>query len=186
MNKILVVIDMQNDFIDGALGTKEAVQIVPNVLAKIGEYAKLCKDGTAHIFLTQDTHEKNYLQTQEGKNLPVEHCIRGTVGWQIQKEIAAIAARLDAQIIEKPAFGSVKLAEAVASVASDSAKAQTEIQIEIVGLCTDICVVSNALILKAALPEANICVDSNCCAGVTPEKHTAALETMKSCQIKVV
>lgn len=176
MRKILVVIDMQNDFIDGALGTKEAAQIVPNVVAKMRGYA--AKD----IFATQDTHEENYLETQEGRHLPVPHCLRGTHGWQIREEVAA---QLKSEhIVEKPAFGSTKLAEVLAAeVEKGGSAASTEI--EIVGLCTDICVVSNALIIKAALPEVSVSVDSSCCAGVTPEKHAAALETLRSCQIAV-
>ena len=170
MRKLLVVIDMQKDFIDGSLGTKEAVAIVPNVIEKIKKYD--VKD----IFATRDTHQPEYMQTQEGANLPVEHCIIGTDGWQIESRIAELLN--GANIINKPTFGSTELASKIKEIAD-----KEEIEIELVGLCTDICVVSNALILKAYMPEVKISVDPDCCAGVTPEKHLAALETMRSCQI---
>lgn len=172
MRKILVVVDMQNDFIDGALGTKEAQAIVPNVIAKIKTYAP--KD----IFATQDTHPENYLKTQEGKNLPVPHCIKGSAGWEIRPEIAAFIPA--DHVFEKPTFGSIVLAETLQQMA-----AKEPLEIELVGLCTDICVVSNALTIKAFLPETPILVDPACCAGVTEEKHKAALETMRSCQIQI-
>ena len=172
MRKILVVVDMQNDFIDGALGTAEAEGIVENVKARIREYDQ------ADIFVTMDTHSPDYLSTQEGRNLPVEHCIRGTDGWQIRSDIAELLK--DAAVYEKPTFGSLRLAEDLQAIS------QTEkIEVEMIGLCTDICVVSNALLLKAAMPEVEISVDAACCAGVSPEKHEAALETMRSCQIAV-
>ena len=161
---------MQNDFIDGSLGTKEAEAIVENVKAKIASYPKDA------VYATMDTHETDYLETQEGRNLPVKHCIRGTDGWKIRPDIAALLD--DSNIYEKPTFGSVRLAK-------DLKKIKDLESIEIVGLCTDICVVSNALLLKAAMPEVLISVDQSCCAGVTPEKHDAALETMRSCQINV-
>ncbi len=173
MRNILVVIDMQNDFIDGALGTAEAVAIVPRVVEKMKEYDPW------NIYLTRDTHYENYLETQEGRNLPVVHCVKDTHGWQLRAEVAE-AAR-DAAIFDKPTFGSVELAGRLMAE-----RAQEALEIELVGLCTDICVVSNALLLKAAMPEAPITVDAACCAGVTPEKHQAALETMRSCQIKVI
>ena len=173
MRKILVVIDMQNDFIDGALGTSEAQAIVPRVVEKMEQYDPW------NIYLTRDTHYENYLETQEGRNLPVAHCIKDTEGWQLRAEVAE-AAR-DAAIIDKPTFGSVELASKLMIE-----RAQESLEIEMVGLCTDICVVSNALLLKAAMPEVPITVDAACCAGVTPEKHRAALETMKSCQIQIV
>ncbi|MBE6910829.1 MAG: cysteine hydrolase [Ruminococcaceae bacterium] len=173
MRKILVVVDMQNDFIDGSLGTAEAIAIVPKVVEKMKEYDPW------NIYLTRDTHYENYPETQEGRNLPVEHCIRDTYGWQLRAEVAEAAK--GAAIIDKPTFGSVELASKLMVE-----RAQEALEIEIVGLCTDICVVSNALMLKAALPEAPITVDAACCAGVTPEKHAAALETMRSCQIDVV
>ena len=173
MRKILVVVDMQNDFIDGALGTPEAVAIVENVKARIREY------DPADIFVTMDTHAPNYLETQEGRNLPVEHCIKGTKGWQIRSDIAALLP--DWHIYEKPTFGSVALAKDIAEIAANE-----EIEIEVLGLCTDICVVSTALMLKAYMPEVKISVDPACCAGVTPESHEAALKTMQMCQIKVL
>ena len=172
MRKILVVVDMQNDFIDGALGTQEALTIVENVKAKIKEYDE------QDIFVTMDTHTPDYLNTQEGRNLPVEHCIKGTEGWLIRSDIAEL---LDgASVYEKPTFGSVTLAKDIAGIA-----AAEDIEIEIIGLCTDICVVSNALLLKAVMPEVPISVDPACCAGVTPGSHEAALKTMQMCQIKI-
>ena len=173
MRKILVVVDMQNDFIDGALGTAEAVAIVENVKARIREY------DPADVFVTMDTHAPDYLETQEGRNLPVEHCIKGTKGWQIRSDIAALLP--DWHIYEKPTFGSVALAKDIAEIA-----AAEEIEIEVLGLCTDICVVSNALMLKAYMPEVQISVDPSCCAGVTPESHEAALKTMQMCQIRIM
>ena len=170
MKKLLIVIDMQNDFIDGSLGTPEAVAIVDAVKDKIRSYP------AGDIFATMDTHGPDYLSTQEGRNLPVEHCIKGTEGWRIRPDIAELLT--EAAIFEKPTFGSVRMAEAVKEIEDLE-------EIELIGLCTDICVVSNALLLKANLPEVKICVDSRCCAGVTPEKHLAALETMRSCQIEV-
>ena len=173
MRKILVVVDMQNDFIDGALGTSEALAIVENVKARIREY------DPADVFVTMDTHAPNYLETQEGRNLPVEHCIKGSNGWQIRSDIAALLP--DWHIYEKPTFGSVALAKDIAEIA-----AAEEIEIEVLGLCTDICVVSNALMLKAYMPEVQISVDPSCCAGVTPESHEAALKTMQMCQIRMM
>ena len=170
MRKVLVVIDMQNDFIDGALGTKEALAIVENVKAKIREYDQ--KD----IFVTMDTHAPDYLSTQEGRNLPVEHCIKGTEGWKLRSDIEELLP--EARVYEKPTFGSTKLAEDIAKIA-----AEEDIEIELIGLCTDICVVSNALLLEAVMPEVTISVDPVCCAGVTPESHEAALKTMQMCQI---
>ena len=172
MRKILIVIDMQNDFIDAALGTPEAAAIVENVKAKIREYPP------ENVFATLDTHGGNYLETQEGKFLPVEHCIKGSPGWEIRPDIAELLA--GAKLYEKPTFGSVRLASDIAELTTEE-----EIEIELIGLCTDICVVSNALLLKAYMPEVKVSVDSSCCAGVTPEKHLAALETMRSCQIVV-
>ena len=154
MRKILVVIDMQNDFIDGSLGTKEAQQIVPRVVEKMKEYDPW------NIYLTRDTHYENYLDTQEGRNLPVEHCIEGTHGWQLNDAVAKAAEK--ATVIDKPTFGSNRLAGILMTE-----RAQEALEIELVGLCTDICVVSNALLFKAAMPEAPITVDASCCAGVT-------------------
>ena len=172
MRKILAVIDMQNDFIDGALGTPEAQAIVDNVKAKIKEY------DLRDVFVTMDTHTSDYLSTQEGKNLPVEHCIRGTDGWQIRSDIAELLE--GANIYEKPTFGSMQLAKDISKITAGK-----DAEIEIIGLCTDICVVSNALLLKAAMPEVPIFVDPSCCAGVTPESHEAALKTMQMCQIQM-
>lgn len=173
MRKFLVVVDMQNDFIDEALGTKEAQAIVPAVAEKIRMYSK----NGDQVLVTMDTHYSNYMDTQEGKNLPVPHCIKGTHGWELNDDVRASLDH-DAIVFEKGTFGSLRLADHLRNVSG-------EFEIEIVGLCTDICVVSNALLIKAALPEIKITVDANCCAGVTPEKHNAALETMKSCQINV-
>lgn len=171
--KILIVVDMQNDFISGSLGTKEAEEIVSNVVAKIKTF-----DG--EIFYTRDTHEKNYLITEEGKNLPVEHCIRETKGWELHPEIEAL--RKDAPI-DKVTFGSVALAETLSALNKNDGVIE---EITLVGLCTDICVISNALVLKAFMPEVPITVDAACCAGVTPQSHKRALEAMKACQIKII
>ena len=172
MRKLLIVIDMQNDFIDGSLGTPEAVAIVENVKNKI------CSYPAEDIIATMDTHGPEYLQTQEGKHLPVEHCIKPGKGWEIREGIAAL---LDgAKIYEKPTFGSTAMAEDLKALYQ-----QEELELELCGLCTDICVVSNALLLKAMMPEVKISVDAACCAGVTPESHAAALQTMKMCQIEV-
>ncbi len=170
--KILVVIDMQNDFVDGALGTKEAVAIVPNVIQKIENFP-------GPILYTRDTHGEDYLTTQEGENLPVIHCVKGTDGWQLVDEIRLLAEE-DA-IIDKPTFGSMKLPEAICALAGDE-----EIEsITLVGLCTDICVISNAMILKAAFPEVPLIIDADCCAGVTEGSHKTALDAMQACQIKI-
>ena len=167
--KLLVVVDMQTDFVDGALGTPEAVAIVENVVRKVKEE----KEAGSDIIFTMDTHETNYLETLEGKNLPVEHCIRGTDGWMLIPQLRPLTD--GARIIEKPTFGSTKLAHAVAAGNYD--------EIELIGLCTDICVISNVLLVKATVPETPICVDASCCAGVPPQSHLNALEAMKMCQI---
>lgn len=167
--KYLIVVDMQKDFIDGALGTKEAQAIVPNVRKKIEEF-----DG--EVIFTRDTHHKDYLSTQEGRNLPVEHCIEGTAGWEIDKSLQPFCKGL---VVNKPTFGSMALAEEI----WERGDAQ---EITLVGLCTDICVISNAMLLKAAMPEVPIIVDRACCAGVTPQSHKNALEAMKMCQITIV
>lgn len=164
--KTLIVIDMQNDFISGTLGTPEAQAIVPNVKKKIEEYEARGDE----IIFTRDTHQNNYLETNEGKHLPVEHCVEGTYGWQIAEGLEVP----NCSYIDKPTFGW-----------SHWANHDFE-EIEIAGLCSDICVISNALILKATFPEINIIVDASCCAGVTPESHKAALTTMKMCQINVI
>lgn len=173
MKKILVVIDMQNDFIDGALGTAEALGIVEKVVDKIGSYPADC------IYATRDTHGEDYLETSEGRYLPIKHCIKGTKGWEIRPEVAR--AMPQAAVIDKPTFGSEELAQ---RLLEESRK--EEIEIEFVGLCTDICVVTNALLVKTKLPEVKISVDASCCAGVTPESHEAALLTMKMCQVDVI
>lgn len=173
MKNFLVVVDMQKDFVDGALGTIEAQKIVSNVCEKIKNF-----DG--EVIVTFDTHNANYLESAEGRKLPVEHCIKGTAGFELDENVKFALENIDYTAVEKPTFGSVSLPEIIKEKAQDE-----EFSIELVGLCTDICVVSNALILKANFPEAEISVDSSCCAGVTPESHNAALNTMKSCQIEV-
>lgn len=173
MRKILVVVDMQNDFIDGSLGTAEARAIVDGVKAKIAQFSP------ENVFVTMDTHGSDYMEGREGRFLPVEHCIKGSKGWEVREELKD--ALQGAKVYEKPTFGSIQLMEDMKKIAD-----KEEISVELVGLCTDICVVSNALLLKAAMPETDIIVDSSCCAGVTPEKHEAALETMRSCQIQVI
>ena len=165
MKKTLIVVDMQKDFIDGALGSKEAVAIVENVKNKIAQY----QENGDEIIFTRDTHQTDYLNTNEGKNLPVEHCIQGTEGWMIQEGLEVPGAIY----IDKPTFGYMNW------------KDYNLEEVEMVGLCTDICVVSNALIIKATYPEIQVSVDASCCAGVTPESHMAALTTMKMCQVKV-
>ena len=172
MKNILIVVDMQNDFIDGALGTKEAVAIVPKVEEKIRNF-----DG--EVFFTRDTHETYYLETQEGKNLPVKHCIRGTEGWQIRKELDVLRKT---DPVDKETFGSTDLAGELTMIDEDEGIGS----ITLVGLCTDICVISNALLIKASLPEVPIYVDASCCAGVTPESHENALKAMEACQIKII
>lgn len=172
MNKILLVIDMQNDFVTGALGTAEAQAIVPAIKNKI---AAANESGNTKIVFTRDTHTHNYLSTMEGQYLPVEHCIKGTPGWCIIEELY----HTDYDTIDKPTFG-------YAGDWSEAFKYNQIDEIEIVGVCTDICVITNSLILKTLYPNTHIVVDASCCAGVTPEKHVAALEVMKSCQIDVI
>ena len=172
MRKILLVIDMQNDFINGALGTPEAEAIVDRVAEEIAKYP------AGDVIATRDTHPENYLETQEGRNLPVVHCVKGTSGWELHPRIAA--ALKDAVIIDKPTFGSKELAEKLALLAE-----LDELDVTLVGLCTDICVVSNALLIKAFLPEMPVRILADCCAGVTPESHRAALDTMRMCQIQI-
>ena len=168
MQDILIVVDMQNDFIDGALGTPEAQSIVPSVLS-------LVKNHKGRIIFTKDTHTEEYMSTSEGKNLPVPHCIKGTNGWEICPPLKEYAK----EIIEKPTFGSLALAE---QLKKENEKDPIG-KITLVGLCTDICVISNTLLLKATFPEAEISVVSGACAGVTPESHENALNAMKMCQI---
>ena len=169
--KVLCVIDMQNDFIDGALGTREAVAIVGKVKEKIASYRK---NGDRIIF-TRDTHSENYLSTAEGKNLPVPHCIKGTHGWQISSELDTEGC----EIIDKPTFGSYELAERVAETEELES-------VELIGLCTDICVISNAMLIKARLYETPVLVGAGASAGVTPASHLNALESMKMCQIGII
>lgn len=169
--KVLVVVDMQNDFIDGSLGTPQSKAIVENVKKKIEAY----QTNNEPVVFTRDTHDENYLKTQEGKNLPVVHCVKNTHGWQINSQLHSE----NGGIIDKATFGSVELAKYL-GLFNDLE------EVELVGLCTDICVISNAMLIKAFLPELKITVDSACCAGVTPESHLNALESMKMCQINVV
>lgn len=169
--KVLVVIDMQNDFIDGALGTPEACAIVPAVVDKIRNF-----DGL--VLATRDTHGADYLNTQEGRNLPVEHCIKGTKGWELNPEISELIKETP---IDKPTFGSCELGMRLKELAQH----ENIENITLIGVCTDICVISNAMIIKAFLPEVPVTVVKECCAGVTPESHLRALEAMRSCQIEI-
>ena len=167
MKKTLIVVDMQNDFVSGALGSSEAIGIIPNVKSKIDQYLS-CGD---QVIFTRDTHTPDYLNTNEGKHLPVTHCVDGTDGWQVVPELDIA----ECDHIDKAHFGY-----------TDWNKKYDFNQIELVGLCTDICVVSNAIILKAQFPEIDITVDASCCAGVTPASHSAALDTMAACQINII
>ena len=170
MNKHLIVVDVQKDFVDGALGTPEAQAIIPRVKEKIAEY----RANGGKVIFTRDTHQKNYLETNEGKHLPVEHCIEGTDGWQVYD---GLADGWDSVILNKPTFGYLDWRKHIEDCEG--------LEIELIGLCTDICVASNALILKATFPEAVVSVDSTACAGVTPASHEAALSTMRMCQVEV-
>ena len=174
MKKLLIVVDMQKDFVDGALGSKEAVAIVDNVVNKIENF-----DGD--IIVTYDTHFENYMETQEGKNLPVPHCIKGTEGWELDAKVQAAIDKKVYKAIEKPTFGSTELPEYIKANYNPA-----ELEIQLIGLCTDICVVSNALLMKANFLEAKVSVDASCCAGVTVDSHNAALATMKMCQVNVI
>lgn len=184
---ILIVVDMQNDFITGSLGTKEAEAIVDNVVKEIES------DKYTRVLVTQDTHYDNYLETQEGKNLPVKHCIEGTDGWKFHKKIEEALGYCDglslygdnSLVFKKNTFGSEELVESFID-AIKWGEIEEISSITLVGLCTDICVISNALMIKAFLPEVKIRCIENCCAGVTPEKHNAAIEVMKSCQIEII
>ncbi|MBR6874270.1 MAG: cysteine hydrolase [Ruminococcus sp.] len=174
MKKILIAVDLQKDFVDGALGSPEAVAITEPAAEKIRAF-----DGV--IFVTLDTHFENYMETAEGRKLPVPHCIKNTEGWQLNDKIAEALAGKNYTLVEKNTFGSVELPGLAAQAAGGE-----DFEIELIGLCTDICVVSNVMLLKARFPEVKITVDAACCAGVTPELHKAALMTMKSCQIDVI
>ena len=173
MKQILIVVDMQKDFVDGALGTKEATQIVDAVVNKIKSF-----DGD--IYVTFDTHGEDYMQTSEGKKLPVPHCIKGTDGWSLDEKVCLVLRDKVYTAVEKPTFGSVELPELLKKNYGEE-----PLSIELLGLCTDICVISNAMIAKAFLPEVKIIVDAACCAGVSPETHKNALSAMKVCQITV-
>ena len=180
MPKILVVVDMQNDFVSGALGTPEAKAIVPNVVKLVEEYSKI---GVLTWF-TRDTHQKNYLETREGKNLPIEHCIQNTWGWEIIDELEK--TNKVHWVINKPTFGSTDLMNEMIWDIDSFGGYVDEMEIEFCGLCTDICVISNALLAKAYFPEAKIIIHADCCAGVTPESHQRALEAMKMCHIDII
>ena len=171
MQDILIVVDMQNDFIDGALGTAEAVAIVPNVLEKI-------KNFSGKIIFTRDTHQENYMDTQEGSKLPVPHCIENSPGWQIREELLGHG---EIAVLDKPTFGSRELGEMLLKLNEEDSISS----ICLIGLCTDICVISNALLAKAFLPEVPVTVDAACCAGVSPQSHLNALAAMKMCQISI-
>ena len=171
MQDILIVVDMQNDFIDGALGTSEAVAIVPKVAEKVKSFK-----GT--VIFTRDTHGENYMQTQEGRNLPVSHCIKGSHGWEVCPALEPLRTGLT---IDKPTFGSAELGKQLLELDAKEPVGS----ITLVGLCTDICVISNAMIAKAFLPEVPVTVDAACCAGVTPESHRNALNAMKMCQVRI-
>ena len=174
MKHFLIVVDMQKDFVDGALGTPEAVAIVPAVCDRIRGFE-------GDVLVTYDTHPEHYLDTAEGQKLPVPHCIKGTPGWELDAAVAAVLAERPYRAIEKPTFGSVQLPMIVQELAAGE-----DFDVTLIGLCTDICVVSNALLLKAHFPEKCIAVDAACCAGVTPDSHRAALTTMGMCQIDIV
>ena len=171
MQDILIVVDMQNDFIDGALGTAEAVAIVPKVAEKVRDFK-----GT--VIFTRDTHGESYMQTQEGRNLPVPHCIKGSRGWEVCPALEPLRTGLT---IDKPTFGSAELGKVLLELDAKEPVGS----ITLVGLCTDICVISNAMIAKAFLPEVPVTVDAACCAGVTPESHRNALNAMKMCQVRI-
>ena len=185
MTKILVVVDVQNDFIDGSLRNEEAIKKIPNIVKKIEDF-----DGN-YIFVTRDTHFQNYLESNEGKHLPVIHCVKGTDGWFINADVAKVLHERELKedgciitYVNKPTFGSTDLVEKIKSIMINLK--ETELDIEFIGFCTDICVVSNVLLCKSTFYEtANISVDASCCAGVTPESHEAALTTMRMCQIDV-
>lgn len=173
--KILVVIDMQNDFVTGALGTKEAEAIVPRVVKRIEE----AEESGEEIIFTRDTHGDDYSVTREGRRLPVSHCIKGSSGWMIVPELGKSAN--GHLIVDKPTFGSEALPDLIRNICGGAPE-----ELELIGLCTDICVISNTMVLKAAFPEAEISVRASCCAGVTPESHRTALDAMSACQIDII
>lgn len=181
MKKILVIVDMQNDFVDeNVLGNKECNAVIPKIVEKLN--SDKYKD--CIIIATRDTHNENYLETQEGKNLPVVHCIKNTEGWEIVEPIKEILENKNAIIVNKPTFGSFDLVEKIRHL--ENINLEDEYEFELCGVCTGICVISNAMLLKAAFTEAKITIDSNCCACVTPESHNNALEAMKMCQINII
>lgn len=173
MKHFLIVVDMQNDFVSGSLGSKEAVGILKNACKKIESFE-------GKVFVTYDTHDNEYMESAEGKKLPVLHCVKGSEGWKLDPQVARVLEGKDYVCVEKPTFGSVELPKLLSEAADGE-----DFDVMLIGLCTDICVVSNALLLKAYFPEKRIIVDAACCAGVTPESHTAALLTMKMCHIEV-
>lgn len=175
MNHYLIVVDMQNDFIDGVLGSKEAQEIITKVHQKIRNFQ-------GKIIFTQDTHHQDYLDSQEGKYLPIKHCIKGSLGWKLHQKIEEVRENKNGVVYEKSQFASVELAR---DLVKENIMQKID-SIELIGICTDICVISNAILLKAFLPETLIKVDANCCAGVTPQSHKDALHTMKSCQIEII
>lgn len=190
--RVLFVVDMQKDFVDGALGSKDAVAIVPNVAAKVKEYDERGDE----IVFTRDTHHDNYLKTQEGRKLPVVHCIEGTPGWEVVPEVLSKRkftfhddfGDTGVRYMDKPSFGGFNNIIGFATRMRNKYgySVDDNLEIELVGLCTDICVISNAMLLKSAFPEARIVVDASCCAGVTPESHMNALNAMKAVQIEVI
>lgn len=174
MKKALVVVDMQVDFTTGALENAEAVKVIPSIVKKVNDAFAASED----VFFTRDTHADNYMSTEEGKNLPVPHCIKGTAGWEIVPELKVLSEKPGVTIVDKPVFGSVALGELLKERAAYD-------EVELVGVCTDICVISNAMIVRAFLPDTHVKVDASCCAGVTVESHLNALEAMKACQVEV-
>ena len=175
MENILIVVDMQNDFVDGVLGTPEAVAILPSVAEKI-------RNHQGKLIFTRDTHAEDYMDTREGRHLPVPHCIEGTTGWEIHPTVwSAIPEGREVQVIDKPTFGSTVLSASLEKIHGHSPIST----VTLVGVCTDICVISNAMLIKAALPEIDVVIDAACCAGVTPESHANALRAMQMCQMGI-
>ncbi|MBR6308649.1 MAG: cysteine hydrolase [Lachnospiraceae bacterium] len=175
MRKALVVVDMQVDFTTGALANEEAVKVIPAIAKKV----EAALNSGADVYFTRDTHYDNYMSTEEGKNLPVPHCIKDTAGWEIVPELKALSEKNGVVIVDKPVFGSVSLGETLKETAAYD-------EVELVGVCTDICVISNAMIVRAFLPNTHVKVDASCCAGITVESHLNALEAMKMCQVEVI